>query len=83
MSWSHSRRGTPSQLLAGLDDARKVTCVEPENGYKNDALEIMSRMLGSYPETIQLDLSCYGSQYEKDGKPVNSIAITLKPTPVS
>lgn len=82
MSWSHSKTGTPSELLSSLDGPRKMNCVEPEHGFKNDALELISRMLGSYPEDVRLDLACYGSQSGNgDAKPVNTISISLKPSP--
>jgi hypothetical protein len=81
MSWSHSNSGLPKAVIESLSSPRGMTCVEPEQGFKGDALDLIEKVLLSYPTDQPVSLSCYGSQQPEasSGKTINSLSISIQP----
>jgi hypothetical protein len=81
MSWSHSKTGTPPDLIASLITPRGMNCVEPEQTIKRDALDLVQKVLMSYPQDVDVELACYGSQQSGANSELskNTLSISIKP----
>jgi hypothetical protein len=80
MSWSHSKTGLPKDVVESLSTPRNMQCIEPEQGFKTKALDLIQEVLLSYPAEQPVSLSCYGSQTtinSDPGKQINNLSITI------
>jgi len=80
MSWSHSKTGTPVEVIDSLSAPRGMKCVEPEEKFKSDALALIEDVVKSYPEDAGVVLTCYGSQStDPSGGVRNALSISIVP----
>lgn len=80
MSWSHSKTGTPVEVVESLSAPRGMQCVEPENGFKERALDLIKLVVSTFPEDAGVTLTCYGSQStDAAGGVRNSLSISIVP----
>lgn len=81
MSWSHSKTGTPPELIDSLSQPRAVSCAEPEHDFKTEAIDLVEKVLMSYPQAVRVELAMYGSQAPEvdSGLAINTLSISIKP----
>lgn len=81
MSWSHSKTGTPPEVIESLIQPRGIQCAEPEQGFKQTALDLVQSVLMSYPQGAKVELACFGSQQPEadSGLAINTLSISIKP----
>lgn len=83
MSWSFGAIGKPSAVAAKAEAAKATNnaCVEPEEGFRQSALDLIVRAAQAFPESSVVHVEASGNQggIDANGRAQNTLRIDLKP----
>lgn len=80
MSWNVSRKGRAAKVAEYVEQQKSnIRCLEPEEAFKNSALETALAVLRSMPTNTAVELEARGSQSQMSDGTYNQLYLSINP----